>query len=434
MLADLERLRFCGESGTAEFGRRIKHGHSWKLRCKKGKGFILDAGLRFGSSRRMLRVREVFTMLAEIPHRGTGTHHEYEAREQLRRHLETHGPAHVSTELFFAPATYLPFFALIAAGAVAAHWLAPQQAVAGLVLGATAFLSHVLFFDWRLSPLIWLGPRRTTANLVARGGSGPRLLIVMAHLDSAPASFAYRPDQVKNFAAAIYLGTAIIGTGVVLPALALAGITLPTWVLAAASTAVLVQYVIACIDYLRFGFTPGANDNLSGVAAAVQTAARLWNDPPANTEVRLVITSAEEAGMLGARHYYRKHRRELHERETGVLNYDTLGTKNVRFIVQSGGFTAVRYENVLTAAAQKLSEEDPAFTDISSGRHHVGDFDSVWFHRGGLPALTIASYDDEGLMPWIHTPQDTADAVDLERVERAAAFGEAVARKVLAVE
>jgi len=371
---------------------------------------------------------DIFAKLSEWPHRGAGSEDEMMAREMLTTELLGEPGVDVAEEGLMAPNSYLPFFWTIALGqafAVVYGGVAPYVAT---LVGAFFIASHFLFFDWRISPLIWLMPKKLTANLVASKGAGDRLVILMAHLDSAPASYAYSPAQVKNFAVNIYLGTFIVSLGFVIPFLDIYGLHAPFWLRLLFIGAILGQVIVASIDHWRFGYTPGVNDNLSGVAAATEAASRLWQKMPENTEVRLVITSAEEAGMLGAQHYSRVHAEELKARAAHVVNFDTVGSKNLKYIRRSGGFTPVYYQGPLLDAANMLSKQGPRFSGINAGEHHVGDFDSIWFKRAGVSVLTIASYDDEGLMPHIHTPEDKAAHVDLAQVGLSALFGEALVR------
>jgi len=375
-----------------------------------------------------LQAANIFNKLSEWPHRGAGSEDEMMAREMLTTQLVGEPGVSVAEEGLMAPSTYLPFFWLIALGQAAAIILAMWLPLVAILAGAVFFISHILFFDWRVSPLIWWMPKRLTANLVAKKGEGRRLIILMAHLDSAPASYAYRADQVKHFATSVYVGTGIVGLGVLVPLFDAAGMSAPIWLRALFALLVLAQPAIAGVDYWQHGYTPGANDNLSGVAAATAAASQLWRRMPADAEVRLVITTAEEAGMLGAQHYARVHEDELRARATHVVNFDTVGNKNLKYIHKSGGFTPVYYEGPLLKTAESLCNQDKKFSVVKPGVHHVGDFDSVWFTRAGVSTLTIASYDDEGLMPHIHTPEDTKAHVDLDQVALSAVFGEALVR------
>lgn len=377
-----------------------------------------------------LESKVIFESLLEWPHRGAGSEEEMMAREMLVTHLEGEHGVDTVEEAFYAPTSYLHFFAMIAMGQLFVIWTASEMLYISLALGLLIFTQHFLFFDWRKSFLVWFSPKKITANLVAKKGEGRRLFILMAHLDSAPSSYAYRPDQVKNFAVSIYLCTVVIALGVLVPVLAINDMFLPNWLLVVFSLLLIGQFVIAGYDFWQFGYTPGANDNLSGVAAAVSAASRLWRHMPTDAEVRLVITSAEEAGMLGAQHYWEQHKEDLRDKDVYLINLDTVGNKDVRFVTESGGFTPIFYNNTVTEMARRLVRSNERFRNIEPGKHRVGDFDSVWFQRGGVPSVTIASYGDDELMPYNHTMNDKARYVDLKQVELASGFAEAIIRMI----
>lgn len=375
-----------------------------------------------------LEVREIFGRLREWPHRAAGSEEELEARETLITLLSGEPDVEIAEEGFFGPTSYLPFLWMIALGCSSALLMSAAAPLFAFGVAMLFVVSHFLFFDWRVSPLIWLGAKTVCANLVARKGQGERLIILMAHLDSAPASFAYRPSQVGFFKEAVFAASTFIALCAIIPMIEAQGATVPLSVKLLVATIVLAQAALATIDRVRFGFTLGANDNLTGVAAATSLASKLWRTAPQGAEIRLVITSGEEAGMLGAQHYWRHHREELLFRDTHILNFDTVGVGALSYVVASGGFTPVRYEGALAAAAERATEQDGGFGDIRPAVHHVGDFDTVWFARDRISALTLAAYDAEGRMPHIHTMEDNAVHVDLALVERAVSFGEAVIR------
>lgn len=371
---------------------------------------------------------DIFNKLSDWPHRGVGTEEEMEAREALITILTGEFGVDITEEGFDAPASYIRFFWIIGAVAATAVMGANLMPVVMMLLGALAFTSYFLFMDWRVSPLIWWGAQRSTANLVASKGTGRRLYILMAHLDSAPASFAYRPGQVQNFRTSMFLSTGIVGLGVVVPFVAGLGFEVDIVTRLVIVGVITALMVLASVDFWNFGYTPGANDNLSGVAAATSAASHLWRHMPADSEVRLVITSAEEAGMLGAQHYWQTHRDSLKGRETYIINLDTVGCDALKFIVKSGGFTPILYDNALTRAATVLCSSNQAFQSVAAGSHDVGDFDTVWFARDNFQAVTLASYDRYGKMPSIHTPADTAEKINPDTVALAARFAEALVR------
>lgn len=375
-----------------------------------------------------LQAKDIFEQLSEWPHRGAGSEEEMEAREKLITILTGEFEVDITEEGFDTPPTYIRFFwltALICAVAVLGASMMPAVMV---LLGALGFGSYFLFMDWRVSPLIWWGAQTPTANLVASKGKGRRLYILMAHMDSAPASFAYRPGQVQNFRLSVYLSLGIMSLGVLVPLVVGMGVSIDFQSRVAIAALLLAQAALASADFWRFGYTPGSNDNLSGVAAATSAASHLWRHMPPDAEVRLVITSAEEAGMLGAQHYWQVHRDDLRTRDTYLVNIDTVGCDQLKYVTRSGGVTDVRYDNALTGAAALLARSNASFGEIQAAHHQVGDFDSVWFNRDGITSVTLASYDHRGLMPSIHTMDDTREKVDMAMVAKAAKFAEALVR------
>ena len=74
---------------------------------------------------------------------------------------------------------------------------------------------------------------------------------------------------------------------------------------------------------LRGEDVPGASDNASGAAVALQLAAECAASPLEHTEVDVLITSCEESGLLGAQAYARRHK--LRAAQTTFLNFDTVG-------------------------------------------------------------------------------------------------------------
>lgn len=375
-----------------------------------------------------LQAKDIFEQLSEWPHRGAGSEEEMEAREKLITILTGEFEVDITEEGFDTPPTYIRFFwltALICAVAVLGANMMPAVMV---LLGVLGFGSYFLFMDWRVSPLIWWGAQTPTANLVASKGKGKCLYILMAHMDSAPASFAYRPGQVQNFRFSVYVSLGIMSLGVLVPLVIGMGASIDFQSRVAIAALLLAQAALASADFWRFGYTPGSNDNLSGVAAATSAASHLWRHMPSDAEVRLVITSAEEAGMLGAQHYWQVHRDDLRARDTYLVNIDTVGCDQLKYVTRSGGVTDVRYDNALTGAAALLARSNDSFGDIEAAHHQVGDFDSVWFNRDGITSVTLASYDHSGLMPSIHTMDDTREKVDMGTVAKAAKFAEALVR------
>ena len=125
---------------------------------------------------------------------------------------------------------------------------------------------------------------------------------------------------------------------------------------------------------LRGQDVPGASDNASGAAVAMQLAAECAAAPLEHTEVDLLITSCEESGLLGAQAYARRHK--LRAAETTFLNFDTVGgPAPLTYILREGSATmnrpaSERLIEMLEAIAQRRPE-----LGLDPGAHDPGPAD-----------------------------------------------------------
>ena len=82
---------------------------------------------------------------------------------------------------------------------------------------------------------------------------------------------------------------------------------------------------------------PGLNDNGSGTMALLEIALQLAEFEP-RTNVRFAFWGAEEAGLLGSRHYVSRLSRKERERILAYLNFDMIGSSNfTRFVYAETG-------------------------------------------------------------------------------------------------
>jgi Zn-dependent M28 family amino/carboxypeptidase len=187
------------------------------------------------------------------------------------------------------------------------------------------------------------------------------------------------------------------------------------------------QAVLGTIGFWRKGYTNGASDNATGVVATLKTAESLKNQLK-NTEIEVVLTNAEEVGMVGA-YYYLKEKLDK-TRRNYLINFDTLGNGQLKLITQTGSLTLIEYDNEMTTTATLLMKTDRRFQNVTAGSWHTADFDSAWFVRAGIPCITLAALDENGLMPNIHRPEDTLDHADTRPMLQAIDFAVAIALKL----
>jgi hypothetical protein len=381
---------------------------------------------------------DVVRELARLTHRGATTPQGAAAADILERRLVQVG-ASVHRQSFLAPRTYIPTLFWFLGGLIAGLLLGPAVRWVGVAIVGASAIAGVLFLDWRWTPPMLLPPLGRAENLIARhrsaaGEDRPRRLILMAHYDSAPVSLLYLPSMVKSFRQSLVISLAVVILAVILSIL----MALPgspswlAWLRWPLSAYFLVQGVLASVDFFRFGYTNGAADNATGVGAALATASRLWKNPPRGWQVEVLLTSAEEASLVGSLAYVRKHGRELDPSQTFVVNFDGLGAGDVRIIRSTGFITASTYDNPLTRAAVETARLEPRFASVKPADWHVGDFDSVNFLRRGFACLCLTSLTPEGAMAHLHRPGDVLANVDPRVPARAVDFAEAAIRRFAA--
>ncbi|WP_435356497.1 M28 family metallopeptidase [Emticicia sp. SJ17W-69] len=374
--------------------------------------------------------KQIVEKLASFPNRGVATPNEIQVLDFLTQ-LFTNQT--VSRESFRTPKTYVSVVWWLILGLATGLICLNFSPILGLVLTFIFVTMALLYFNWYASPVTSFPPFVTSNNLVIKKNvSTPKAkkLILMAHWDTAPISLLYRPEMVGNFRKSLRLSLILM---LLAQFLAISQFLLPnTFLLLVANILAfyfILQGITATIDFVRLGYSNGASDNATGVAAAIETAQNLWSKNLQNLDIDLVITGAEEVGMIGARAYMKAHYQEF-TKETYLINFDTLGSGDLKIITQTGSWSNIVYDNVLVKKAKEATTQTADLKDISTGAWHTADFDSVWFQRAGIPSLTLAALDKNGRMPNIHRPTDTLENVDFRPMEKAILLAEKIGEKL----
>jgi aminopeptidase YwaD len=160
--------------------------------------------------------------------------------------------------------------------------------------------------------------------------------------------------------------------------------------------------------------SPGANDNASGVAVALELA-RAFRNFNTDRELRFVMFGSEEKApyFLGSRYYVDQLSDEELGRILGVFNVDGVGKpgpESARLLT----LTVDGLPNLVTDSAEAAGSR-LGNSSILPARSR--DSDHVPFHRAGTPA---AGFYWAGVWRFYHTPQDTiADSVSLRKIQGA---------------
>ena len=280
--------------------------------------------------------------------------------------------------------------------------------------------------------------RKSTVNVVASIGDrgAPRTLVVLAHHDAAQTGFVFgqrwakalyarRPDIMER-------GTKQVPQwwiGVAPGLLTLAGAVTGRRLLARIGLGVALLGTALVADIMRSPTVPGANDNLSGVAALVALAEALRAAPLEGVRVLLVSAGAEESLQEGIRAFMVRHRDDLDAGRTWFLNLDTVGSPHLVLLEGEGPVWMERYA-------------DPSFRDLVArcardagiplerGITARASTDGIIPSRAGHPTATLVS-----LMPWrlpgnYHLMSDVPENIEFSAVGDAARLAYATARKL----
>ncbi len=395
-------------------------------------------------------VELIADIIEACPERAPCSEGERRAQEMLAAELEAAGasaelrPMRSDTHLYALMGLHFGLSLL----ATAALFWRPEVAFALHLLVAASYYGDSTRRWYLLRRLL---PRRDSQNLVATlPARGPvrHRLVLMAHADAAYTGFTFQPWLLaagvrSTLPGLSYLSRALLVATVSITMLAAvdaaawleggAGWSLG-WLAAILSFPSLVGFVLNAEVVLRDRIVPGANDNLTGCAGALEMARRFAADPPPEgAEVVLVVTGCEEAGTRGAYELARRVRgSEWPAAETTILGVDGLSNGEIRWF-EEGEISTVPVPGWLEEVLEEAAASDQRFEEARRFHIPLGATDALPFLAAGYDAVSIGCVDPAvGAPGHYHLPSDTAENLDPEKLDLALDFVERVARGILA--
>jgi hypothetical protein len=281
-----------------------------------------------------------------------------------------------------------------------------------------------------------LSPERASQNVITgsnMAGGRPVSLLLTANYDAGRTGLAYRTRARRAFvatnrrlggAAPGWLGWITIAI-VWLLAVAIARVGgargSAISVLQLVPTVGLVLAVALLIELATSDRGPAANDNGSGVAAALALARALSTGPPRNLAVELVLTGAGDGDGIGLSRHVRSRRKTLKRANTVVLGLAASAGGEPRWWVSDGALVPRRYFASLRELCARVAGEE---TYLNAAPHSDrGTSPAQPGRAAGLPAITIGCRDGDGLAPRSHQRSDTADNVDASSLDELVNYG-----------
>lgn len=379
---------------------------------------------------------DVIRELCAFGGRRSGTDAERRAANRLAAALREAG-----RRVEIEPTTVHPQYGLVhglhCALAFAGSLVAVASAPAGFAIVLVAATSMYLDLNHRAYLLRRLFFRRASQNVVARGinPDATARLVLVANLDAAKTGAAFTEARARRAAALAQSLQLPIGpfrivfwaTALLLPVLGarMAGLDANAIsLLQLPSTLILLAAVFAFVDIELSDVVPAANDNASGVAAALALATDLDRDTPEHLDVWVLLTGGGEALQEGMRAFVRSHRHELDRTNTFFVCLHALGRGRVRY--EAGGGWAVTHtmNRRLVELCDAVGEADREGENRYGARplYHGYANDATVARVWGYPAIAIQCLTDAGIVPGQRTLHDIPENVDEAALERARDF------------
>jgi hypothetical protein len=175
------------------------------------------------------------------------------------------------------------------------------------------------------------------------------------------------------------------------------------------------------LDYATSHWAPAANDNSSGVAAAIALTRALDAAPPTHLVTDLVLQGASDGDGTGLRRYLGARRHARKASNTVVLGFAPCGGGQPRYWVSDGNLVPVSYFKPLRAMGAEIATEEPHW----NARPHRGRgrTPALPARSARLPAIALGCLDECGLAPRSHQAGDTPERIDPAAIDEVVEFG-----------
>jgi acetylornithine deacetylase/succinyl-diaminopimelate desuccinylase-like protein len=279
--------------------------------------------------------------------------------------------------------------------------------------------------------------KRPTWNVVAQTGDprSERTVVVLAHHDAAPTGRVF--DQSLHRWIARNLPGVVEATDTALPlwwpvAAAPAGVARGAARGSRLETAIGISLCLVAsglfVDIARNRIVPGANDNLTAVAAMVALADAFQQRPVEGVRALLVSCGSEETLQGGIHGFLARHAAHLPPDRTWFLNLDTIGAPQLIMLEGEGSFLMEDYHRGFRDFVAGVAQR--AGVPLRRGMRARTSTDSVIPSRAGYRLAGLASMDDVKAIPHYHLMSDVPENVHYHTVANATDLAEAVIREL----
>lgn len=369
--------------------------------------------------------KDLEKLVHEIGPRGACTESERAAGDYIKKRFEERGLETAAQE-FSCIDTYSYLYIIYVSVAmvcgVLSRWFPYYVAPLALV---NAFL---FAFDLETFPLLSkLLPHKPSRNVIGEipSPSGKINMIVTAHYDSARSGLNFDPRMVSGFKVSFSLmigsvfAIALLSTANMILEIVNGDTNLWVWIATLVASAYLLGPLVMFIHReARMDYTPGANDNASGVATMLALVDKV-SEPESNPRgIMFVATGAEEVGTAGMIEFLKANKERI--KDALIVNLDNLGKGHLFYIDREGMLLPHDSDPVLLWLSSRVVEKKAL--DLWRTDYRLLSTDATPALARGYKAMSIMAFDEGGLLPNWHWKTDTLENLSIENIEIARAF------------
>ncbi len=352
--------------------------------------------------------------------RGSCTQQERQAGAYIFSKLHALGLQEINIETFKAiPSTYWPYALSLATALTGSlvvlifggHDISVMAAILN-TLGMLGMLAETEFaFNWTH----WVLGKAKSQNIVSKiPCCGPlrKRVVLCAHVDSHRTPIFYS-SELWYAAFGMLVGLAFFTMLIGAVFFGLGALLTWPWMrwLSAVVTPIQVLALLMCLHADFTPYSPGANDNASGVGICLAIVKRLCEQPLQHTEVHLAFTGCEEVGDYGIASYLDRHATELGN-ETIYIMLDEVGLGEVKFLTADGLILKHKTHPKALELARQVAR-DYAELGVIEGVG-LAYTDALRATKRGLIALTLCTVPapKSGVESHWHRMTDTPDRIN----------------------
>lgn len=353
-------------------------------------------------------VKNITRIVNEIGPRKPGSPEELKAQELMAKELSKYCEDVKIEEFKVHRQAFMGFIPFTVACAIASvftyAFASPIISLILVILGFIPLLLEFVMYKQFIDPLFIGHPSHNVIAKRAPKGEVKKRIIFVGHSDS---QFEWTLNYLLGgVGMKLVLIPAVVGLVADL-IIAIIGIICagtngaleaaePRWLM-------ILGFVVGCVFIpFQLGFlffqsytksVPGASDNLSGCYGAISVAKALEDTDTRfeNTEVVVICSGSEEAGLRGAKAYVNAHEKELKEIETCVIACDTFRDLETMAVYDRDMSGTVKHDwgvKHLVKNAGANCGYDLHFESV-----YIGASDAAAFTQKGVKATGFAAMD-----------------------------------------